>query len=846
MRTSIRLFFLSFLVLAGFTAQAQSMRWSDPATWPNSQVPVAGDKVTIASDQEVLLDVSPPALSGLTINGKLVFADEADLALTTEWIMVFGELQIGTEANPFQHKATITLTDNVEGEQLMGMGDRGIMLSGGTLNLHGNRTRTWTKLASTAEAGATTINVLDASQWQAGDEIVLASTDYDPRQAERRTLASVNGNTITLTEPLEYMHFGKITYGVDERGEVGLLTRNIKIQASEDAAESHFGGHIMAMVTSKMYVEGVELNRMGQHLELARYPIHWHLVGDGGKGQYIRNAAIHDTFNRCVTVHGTNDLRIENNVTYNTVGHCFFMEDGIEHGNEYLNNLAIQVKCHPSNPCQPTNLAATGEYTEERQAIGPRGQNSPDVLLPSDNTVAAFWITNPDNSYIGNVAAGTDANGFWLSLPEHPNGAFLDSDDSMNTWPRRTPFREFRGNVAHSNYDGFMFDRNINVDNTFGVTGPSHTGHADPADPESEALVTVFEDLTTYKNRNGGIWGRGSLHLFRNVKFADNAMGFTHAAGGGPHEYSSRVIDSLFVGETENVGNPSTPEEMAYGRTFPKPTMPDFPIRGYEYYDYRHDVMDTTFRNYEDNATRKTGAISHLLYTSFGASSNNAVEGLTFENAKPVYYPPLERKWGNDVNTGSLAYKTAVFRDLDGSLGLGKPSFVVIHDGVNNSIAVDDSSCEINPDWNAALCTGDVGRMSFVNGRGLAFGRISAGMGNNRDLPPVILSRAGVEEEISIQVGTNILANTEVKVTTEREDMELHAIELDKGSWVMLEIPGFKQADAGMEVASLDALRKADDTAYYQAGDALWVKLVSPGDSGIGGHSGGVMVNVSR
>ena len=846
MRILIRLFLLSSLVTAGFAAQAQSMRWSDPATWPNNQVPAAGDKVTIASDQEVLLDVSPPALSGLTINGKLVFADESDLALTTEWIMVFGELQIGTEESPFQHKATITLTDNVEGEQLMGMGDRGIMMSGGTLNLHGNRTHTWTKLASTAEAGATTINVLDASQWQAGDEIVLASTDYDPRQAERRTIAAVSGNTITLTEPLEYMHFGKITYGVDERGEVGLLTRNIKIQASEDAAESHFGGHIMAMVTSKMYVEGVELNRMGQHLELARYPIHWHLVGDGGKGQYIRNAAIHDTFNRCVTVHGTNDLRIENNVTYNTVGHCFFMEDGIEHGNEYLNNLAIQVKCHPSNPCQPTNLAATGEYTEERQAIGPRGQNSPDVLLPSDNTVAAFWITNPDNSYIGNVAAGTDANGFWLSLPEHPNGAFLDSDDSMNTWPRRTPFREFRGNVAHSNYDGFMFDRNINVDNTFGVTGPSHTGHADPADPESEALVTVFEDLTTYKNRNGGIWGRGSLHLFRNVKFADNAMGFTHAAGGGPHEYSSRVIDSLFVGETENVGNPSTPEEMAYGRTFPKPTMPDFPIRGYEYYDYRHDVMDTTFRNYEDNATRKTGAISHLLYTSFGASSNNAVEGLTFENAKPVYYPPLERKWGNDVNTGSLAYKTAVFRDLDGSLGLGKPSFVVIHDGVNNSIAVDDSSCEINPDWNAALCTGDVGRMSFVNGRGLAFGRISAGMGNNRDLPPVILSRAGVEEEISIQVGTNILANTEFKVTTEREDMELHAIELDKGSWVMLEIPGFKQADAGMEVASLDALRKADDTAYYQAGDALWVKLVSPGDSGIGGHSGGVMVNVSR
>ncbi len=76
------------------------------------------------------------------------------------------------------------------------------------------------------------------------------------------------------------MHFGKITFGVDERGEVAMLTRNIKVQASADAEQSFFGGHIMAMVTSKMYVEGVELNRMGQNLQLARYPIHWHLDGD--------------------------------------------------------------------------------------------------------------------------------------------------------------------------------------------------------------------------------------------------------------------------------------------------------------------------------------------------------------------------------------------------------------------------------------------------------------------------------------------------------------------------------------------------------------------------------------
>ncbi len=128
-------------VLAVQEGRAQSVKqtnWSDPATWPNRKVPVAGDKVTIERGKDVVLDVSPPPLNGLHVEGKLTFADKSDLELTTEWIMVHGELAIGTEARPFTHKATITLTNNVKDEQLMGMGDRGIMLSGGTLNLHGD------------------------------------------------------------------------------------------------------------------------------------------------------------------------------------------------------------------------------------------------------------------------------------------------------------------------------------------------------------------------------------------------------------------------------------------------------------------------------------------------------------------------------------------------------------------------------------------------------------------------------------------------------------------------------------------------------------------------------------
>jgi cell migration-inducing and hyaluronan-binding protein len=165
-----------------------------------------------------------------------------------------------------------------------------------------------------------------------------------------------------------------------------------------------------------------------------------------------------------------------------------------------------------------------------------------------------------------------------------------------------------------------MFDRNINADNTFGLTGNSHMPKEDPNDPNSKGLISVFENLTSYKNRNGGVWGRGENHIFRNVKLADNAIGFTHSAGSaGRDPFSSLVVDSLFVGETENIGNPTTPEEIAYGRSVPKRAIPDFPIRGYEYYDYRDDVVNTTFVNYQDNERRTTGALSWLCTRAPGS-----------------------------------------------------------------------------------------------------------------------------------------------------------------------------------------------------------------------------------
>jgi len=87
-------------------------------------------------------------------------------------------------------------------------------------------------------------------------------------------------------------------------------------------------------------------------------------------------------------------------------------------------------------------------------------------------------------------------------------------------------------------------------------------------------------------------------------------------------------------------------------------------------------------------------------------------------------------------------------------------------------------------------------------------------------------------------------------VTTERPSLPLTLTELDRGSWVIFELPGFTTAASGTPQDSLDALRKASDTSYFKGKDSLWVKLVSSGDiPGSGpnaGPSGGASLQASR
>ncbi len=77
--------------------------------------------------------------------------------------------------------------------------------------------------------------------------------------------------------------------------------------------------------------------------------------------------------------------------------------------------------------------------------------------------------------------------------------------------------------------------------------------------------------------------------------------------------------------------------------------------------------------------------------------------------------------------------------------------------------------------------------------------------------------------------------------------MKLSLAELDSGSWVIFELPGFTNAASSRAQSSLDSLRNASDTSYYKGKDALWVKVVSNGSGARGAIPGsGTSLQVSR
>ena len=93
-------------------------------------------------------------------------------------------------------------------------GNKVMAVLDGKIEMHGNsRGLSWHELGSTADIGDETITLnqlpdrVVSLDWREGDEIVIASTDFDGRHAETRTITFVDGLQIGLDEPLQYKHY---------------------------------------------------------------------------------------------------------------------------------------------------------------------------------------------------------------------------------------------------------------------------------------------------------------------------------------------------------------------------------------------------------------------------------------------------------------------------------------------------------------------------------------------------------------------------------------------------------------------------------------------------------------
>nr|XP_005989659.1 PREDICTED: cell migration-inducing and hyaluronan-binding protein [Latimeria chalumnae] len=569
----------------------------------------------------------------------------------------------------------------------------------------------------------------DVQTWKTGDIIVVASTDYSMYQAEEFQILPCTAclsNQVRVAGKAKYLHIGEEVDGIDMKAEAGVLTRNILIMGEmEDQCYGNnmctffdfdtFGGHIkMGIGFKATHIEGVELKHMGQQM-MGHYPIHFHMTGDVDKKggydppTYVKDISIHHAFSRCITIHGCSGLLVKDIVGYDTLGHCFFTEDGPEERNTFDHCLGLLVKAgtllpsdRDSKMCRMiTDGAYPGYIPKPRQDC---------------NAVSTFWMANPNNNLINCAAAGSEETGFWFVFHHVPTGP----SEGMYSpgYSEHMPLGKFLNNRAHSNYRaGMIIDNGVKTTEAsekdkrpfLTLIGARYGPHkdADPYKPREPALIKHF---IAYKNEEHGAWLRGGDVWLDNCQFADNGISLTLASGGTfPDDDGSKqeVKNSLFVGESENRGTQTASNQFwgpgglnHSGRTLPRGL--DFPIRGMQIYDGPINVQNCTFRKFVALNGRHTSAFGFRLNNSWQSCPNNNLTNIIFENvpitSRVFFGEP--GPWFNNMDKDGD--KTTVFHDVDGSVCEYPGAYVVKED----NWLLRHPDCIDVPDWKGAICSG--------------------------------------------------------------------------------------------------------------------------------------------
>lgn len=585
-------------VIPQVTRSVQTGDWTDPNTWDNG-VPDDLAEVIVGQGDTVTLDGSDHIADTLIVHGTLdVEEDGTSRNLSAGRIHVNsgGVFQIGTAADRFddgEFAITLTGTD-VTADHIIETATGSINITdndgflmaamGGQLQLFGEDRVSFTKLGATAEVGATSViieNIIERNfdgttsaasdgqlNWSVGDEIVIASSSRDYSHEEVRTITAIASSgtqtELTLDSALNHRHYGEIevydngtrTWDLDLRAEVALLSRSITIEGTQDTDNAFgdranygtgasqnlgIGGHTMIMKTAgEVIVDGVRFNKMGQTGNVGRYPIHWHL-GEDRSGDVLRNSSITNSNNRAITIHGTHGVLVEGNVLHDIHGHGVFIEDAVETNNQFLHNIALGI-----HKVGGDNTSLSDPFIVDTH----------DVVFQDatkELSSAAFWITNPDNEWVGNISAGSEGTGFWFIFPTTALGASANNPAYDGLDPSAVELGTFLHNSSHASPLGLVIDRGADIELEIG--DPIFNGNGPNAGRYYPPSPLFMQHYTAYKHGGAAIYTNvDDGYIFDEFKYADNFISSFQLR-------SKTNSNTLYVGHSR--GNADTSEVSA-------------------------------------------------------------------------------------------------------------------------------------------------------------------------------------------------------------------------------------------------------------------------------------------
>ncbi|XP_032805803.2 cell surface hyaluronidase CEMIP2 isoform X2 [Petromyzon marinus] len=651
----------------------------------------------------------------------------------------------------------------------------------------------------------------DVRSWRAGERVVVASTDFSMHQAEEFTLLpcpECAANQVKVDGKPRFTHVGEVVDGVDMRAEVGLLTRNVVVQGEMEPScygdnacrffsFDTFGGHIKVTANfSAVGLSHVELTRMGQQV-LGSYPLHFHMCGAVDEPALypappaVVGLAVHHCFSRCVTIHGTSGLQVSDTVGYDTLGHCFFMEDGAEQRNTLARNLGLLTRPGTLLPTDRGDAACLAL----RGAVHPGYTPNPSADCMA---VSTFWISHPNNNLIDNAAAGAQDVGFWFAFHRVPTGPSAGALPEGHS--ELSPLGLFRNNRAHSNSKaGVFLDKGVKVTHASAQSPREYLSpvtaryrpHED-ADPAKPAVAAVFDRLVAFRNDHGA-WLRGGTISVRNSAFADNAIGITFASDGTfptDEGSSQEVTDSIFVGESGNLGTNGGHNRFwgagADGRFRTMARTSSFPVRGVQLYDGPCRVERCTFRHFAPTRDRRSSAIGFFLRNVWQMTPQNNVSRVRMDDSVKLsvnFGKPGPWFEDNDLDGD----KNSIFHDVDGSVS----GFPDSHVARADNALLWTPACHMQSDWNAMICPGRYAQL-YVQARRpqnltLSVRRersagAAAGVMTLRGLYPPSGSTAAFQQyQPVVQLGTDYSLRWD---GPSPDEVTIYLVNFNRGDWV--------------------------------------------------------------